>query len=140
MLVVLEAYWLVSFRNFLGTTSSRFDRPILGTLAPLAGLSQLQTLIISVDYGNPMKFEGQILGLCGYNKRDFSFALRFCIGTLEPISGLVQLEQLYLRYCRNLTGTICCSGTTSELTHWWSRRSSSATEPESIDVFEPRIM
>ena len=33
-----------------------------------------------------------------------------------------------------------CSGTTSELTHWWIRGSSSATEPESIDILEPRGM
>ena len=51
--------------------------------------------------------------LFGHNQRAISFALRFCIGTLEPISGLVQLEQLYLYDCRNLTGTICCSGTTT---------------------------
>ena len=76
----------------------------------------------------------------GYNPRRFSFALRVGIGTLEPISGLVQLERLDLHNCRYLTGTICCSGTTSELTHWWSRRSSSATEPESIDDLEPRIL
>ena len=78
--------------------------------------------------------------LWGHNQRAISFALRFCIGTLEPISGLVQLEQLYLYDCRNLTGTICCSGTTSELTHWWNRGSSSTSESKSIDGLEPRWM
>ena len=33
-----------------------------------------------------------------------------------------------------------CLGTTSELTHWWIRGSSSATEPESIDGVEPRVL
>ena len=60
----------------------------------------------------------QFPNLWGYKPRRFSFALRFCIGTLEPISGLVQLERLHLNDCENLTGTICCSGTTRELTHW----------------------
>ena len=65
-----------------------------------------------------MKFEGQFPNLLGYNPRRFSFALRVGIGTLEPISGLVQLERLYLYNCQNLTGTICCSGTTSSRFHW----------------------
>ena len=52
----------------VGTTSSQFDRPILGTLAPLADLSQLQALNLSGDFDHPMKFEGQILKLCGNNK------------------------------------------------------------------------
>ena len=40
----------------------------LGTLAPLAGLSQLQTLNLSGSPLQPMKFEGQILNLCGNNQ------------------------------------------------------------------------
>ena len=56
--------------------------------------------------------------MLGDNPRRFSFALRFCIGTLEPISGLVQLERLDLYNCRNLTGTICCSGTTITKHHF----------------------
>ena len=93
-----------------GTTSSRFDRPILGTLAPLAGLSQLQTLNLSGDDDVPMNFEGRILKLCGHNQRRFSFALRFCTGTLEPISSLVQLKELNVSYCRELTGTVLLYG------------------------------
>ena len=63
-----------------------------------------------------MKFEGQNPNLCGYNKRQFSFALRFCIGTLEPISGLVQLTKLDLYECRELTGTLLLFGRNFALT------------------------
>ena len=42
--------------------------------------------------------------------------------------------------CQNLTGTFGCGGTTSELTYWWIRGSSSATEPESIDGVEPQVL
>ena len=52
----------------------------------------------------------QFPNLYGYNKRHFSFALRFCIGTLEPISGLVQLTKLALYDCRKLTGTLLLFG------------------------------
>ena len=93
-----------------GTTSSRFDRPILGTLAPLAGLSQLQTLNLSGDDDVPMNFEGRILKLCGHNQRCISFALRFCIGTLEPISGLLLLQELNLNDSWRLTGTLLVYG------------------------------
>ena len=88
----------------------------LGTLAPLACLSQLQTLNISGLPWNPMKFEGQFPNLCGHNQRRFSFALHFCIGTLEPISGLLQLQELSLYNCQGLTGTVLVYGPNQALT------------------------
>ena len=84
-----------------GTTSSRFDRPILGTLAPLAGLSQLQTLNLSGDDDVPMNFEGQILKLCG-NSQDLTGLVE--TGDLQPLQNLNQLMELNLRECWNLTG------------------------------------
>ena len=58
----------------------------------------------------------RIRNLCGYNKRHFSFALRFCIGTLEPISGLLQLTKIGLYNCRELTGTLLLFGNNQALT------------------------
>ena len=85
----------------MGTTSSRFDRPILGTLAPLAGLSQLQTLNLSGRFGHPMKFEGQILNLCG-NNRELTGLVE--TGDLQPLQNLNLLTKLNLRECENLIG------------------------------------
>ena len=84
-----------------GTINSRFHWPILGTLAPLVGLSQLQTLIISGDYRNPMKFEGQILGLYG---RNFSLMWLVKTGDLQPLQNLNLLTKLDLSECCNLIG------------------------------------
>ena len=59
------------------------------------------------------------------------------------MENLSQLQSLDVSYMTHLTGqsiSEICGGTTSELTHWWSRRFSSATEPESIDDLEPLIL
>ena len=98
---MLPSYWSVSFRICTETTSPRFDRPILGTLAPLAGLSQLQTLNLSGRFGHPMKFEGQILNLCG---RNFALTRLVETGDLQPLQNLNQLTDLNLAYCKNLIG------------------------------------
>ena len=99
--MVHEAHWSVSFWICTGTTSSRFDRPILGTLAPLAGLSQLQTLNLSGVPGHPMKFEGQILNLCGHNQ---GLTRLVETGDLQPLQNLNQLTTLNLQLCENLIG------------------------------------
>ena len=84
-----------------GTTSSRFDRPILGTLAPLAGLSQLQTLNLSGALGHRMKFEGQILNLYGHNQGLTGLVET---GDLQPLQNLNLLTYLNLERCYGLTG------------------------------------
>ena len=62
------------------------------------------------------------------------------LGELQPLQNLNQLTELNLAGCYELTGqseSESCSETTSELTHWWNRGSSSTAESESIAGVEP---
>ena len=93
--------------NFTGQSVSGFVGPqpardligrFLGTLGPLAGLSQLKSLELG-GYG--CKLEGQKLNLCGHNQVLTGLVET---GDLQPLQNLNQLTELDLYFCRQLTG------------------------------------
>ena len=92
-----------------GTTSTGFHWLIPGTLAPLAGLSQLQ--LLNVSYTN---FTGQ--SVSEFVWRQPGSHVIGGKGELQPLQNLNQLTDLSLRGCEQLTGQSVsenCSGTTS---------------------------
>ena len=107
--------WSVSFRNRWDTTHDDFH-----------SLSVSDRHAPANQQSRPVEVAGSLVlsetDRCGFGVRGQPTAIfirsPFLIGTLEPISGLVELKQLNLRTCQNLTGTICCLGTTSSRFHW----------------------